>query len=148
MTGKPVLAAFAALVCFTMASVTALADDHPYSEGPVVNVSSIRTLEGKFDDYMDWLSTTWKKLQEESKKKGYILDYQVLTVEPRSPEDPNVYLVITYKNWAALDGATAKGDEISKAVEGSVMAANKAQSDRDKIRRVLGSQTMQQLVLK
>jgi hypothetical protein len=148
MTGKPVLAAFAALVCFTMASVTALADDHPYSEGPVVNVSSIRTLEGKFDDYMDWLSTTWKQLQEESKKKGYILDYQVLTVEPRSPEDPNVYLVITYKNWAALDGATAKGDEISTAVEGSVMAANKAQSDRDKIRRVLGSQTMQQLVLK
>jgi hypothetical protein len=145
---KPVLAALAALVCLATASVTAFADDHPYSEGPVINVASIRTLEGKFDDYMTWLSTTWKKMQEESKKKGYILDYSVLSVEARGPDDPNIYLVITYKNWAALDGALAKGDEIAKAAEGSIAAANKSQSDRDKIRRVLGSQTMQRLELK
>jgi hypothetical protein len=142
------LAALAALVCFASASVTALADEHPYSEGPVVNVASIRTHEGKFDEYMDWLATTWKKLQEAAKKKGYITDYQVLAVEPRGPDDPDIYLVITYKNWAALDGSIAKGDELASMAEGSVSAANKSQSERDKIRRVLGSQTMQQLVLK
>ena len=145
---KPVLGALAALLCFAGASMTALADDHPYSEGPIVNVASIRTMEGKFDEYMTWLSTVWKKMQEESKKKGYILDYEVLGVEARGPDDPDIYLVITYKNWAALDGAIAKGDEIAKAAEGSLAAANKSQSERDKIRRVLGSQTMQQLVLK
>ena len=145
---KTIFGALAALVCFASASGTALADDHPYSEGPIVNVSSIRTMEGKFDEYMNWLSTVWKKMQEESKKKGYIVDYEVLAVEPRGPDDPDIYLVITYKNWAALDGAIAKGDEIAKAVEGSLAAANKSQSDRDRIRRVLGSQTMQQLVLK
>ena len=141
-------AALAACVVFASASLGALADDHRYSEGPVANVSSIRTVDGKFDDYMNWLSTTWKKMQEESKKKGYIVDYQVMTVEPRGPDDPDLYLIITYKNWAALDGALAKGDEISKVVEGSVAAANQSQSDRNKIRRVLGSQTIQQLVLK
>jgi hypothetical protein len=145
---RPVLAALAALLCLVSASAPAFADEHPYTEGPVVNVASIRTLEGKFDEYMEWLSTTWKRLQEESKKKGYILDYEILSSEPRGPDDPNIYLVITYKNWAALDGALAKGDEISKAVEGSVAAANKAQGERDRIRRVLGSQTLQQLVLK
>jgi hypothetical protein len=145
---KHILATFAAFLGLMIASATASADEHPYSEGPVVNVASIRTLEGKFDDYMTWLSTTWKKMQEESKKRGYIVDYQVLTVEARGPDDPDIYLVITYKNWAALDGAIAKGDEISKAVEGSLQAANRSQSERDKIRRVLGSQTMQQLVLK
>ena len=141
-------AAFAASLCLMTASVTASADEHPYSEGPVVNVASIRTLEGKFDDYMSWLATTWKQLQEESKKKGYIVDYQVLSVEARGPNDPNILLVTTYKNWAALDGALAKGDEVSKAIEGSVAAANKAQGERDQIRRVLGSQTMQRLILK
>lgn len=145
---KPLLAALAALVCFSSASVIATADDHSYSEGPIVNVASIRTMEGKFDEYMAWLATTWKKMQEESKKKGYIVDYEVLAVEARGPDDPDIYLVTTYKNWAALDGALAKGDDISKAVEGSVAAANKSQSERDKIRRVLGSQTMQQLNLK
>ena len=142
------LAAMAALLCLASLSAPALADEHPYTEGPVVNVASIRTLEGKFDEYMAWLSTTWKRMQEESKKKGYIVDYQILAVEPRGPDDPDLYLVITYKNWAALDGSLAKGDEISKAVEGSLAAANKSQGERDKIRRVLGSQTMQQLVLK
>jgi hypothetical protein len=141
-------AALAAFVVFASASFGALADDHRYSEGPVVNVSSIRTVDGKFDDYMNWLSTTWKKRQEESKKKGYIVDYQVMTVEPRGPDDPDLYLIITYKNWAALDGALAKGDEMSKVAEGSVAAANQSQNDRNKIRRVLGSQTVQQLLLK
>jgi hypothetical protein len=141
------LAAVAASAFLFVTSV-GLADDHAYSEGPVINVASIRTTEGKFDEYMDWLSTTWKKLQEESKKKGYIVSYEVLSAEPRGPNDPDILLVTTYKNWAALDGAVAKGDEVAKAIEGSVAAANKSQSERDKIRRVLGSQTLQQLVLK
>lgn len=142
------LAAFAAFACIACMSVTAFADDHVFSEGPVVNVASIRTVDGKFDDYMKWLDTTWKQEQEAAKKAGYIVSYQVLTVEARTPDDPDVYLVITYKNWAALDGAIAKGDAIAKQIEGSVAAANQSQADRAKIRRVLGSQTMQELTLK
>jgi hypothetical protein len=57
-------------------------------------------------------------------------------------------LIITYKNWAALDGALAKGDEISKQIEGSVSAASASQYDRAKIRRILGSETVQVLNLK
>lgn len=138
-------AALAALAC---ANVTAFADDHAYSEGPVVNVSMIRTVDGKFDDYMQWLDTTWKAEQEASKKAGYIQSYEVLTANPQGPNDPDVLLVITYKNWAALDGALAKGDQIAKQVEGSVSAANQSEADRSKIRRVLGSQTMQVATLK
>jgi hypothetical protein len=140
--------AAAAASLFLFVTSVGLADDHPYSEGPVINVASIRTAEGKFDEYMSWLATTWKKLQEESKKRGYIVNYEVMTAEPRGPNDPDVLLVITYKNWAALDGSIAKGDEVAKAVEGSIEAANKSQSERDKIRRVLGSQTFQQMMLK
>jgi hypothetical protein len=47
-----------------------------------------------------------------------------------------------------LDGGLAKADAIAKQIEGSVTAANQAQVDRAKIRTVLGSSTMQQLVLK
>jgi hypothetical protein len=140
-----VCAAFAVLAC---ASVSALADDHAFSEGSVVNVARIRTVDGKFDDYMKWIDTTWKKEQEAAKKAGYILSYQVLSVEPRGPDDADLLLMITYKNWAALDGALAKGDAIAKEIEGSVAAASQSQADRSKIRRVLGSSTMQVLDLK
>jgi hypothetical protein len=141
-------AAFAAFACLASASVAVLADDHAYTEGPVVNVSRIRTVDGKFDDYMNWIGTKWKQEQEIGKKAGYILSYAVYSAQPRSPEDPDLLLVVTYKNWAALDGALAKGDAVAKQVDGSVAASNQAQADRGKIRTVLGSDTLQELLLK
>jgi hypothetical protein len=148
MPSKLPLAAAAALIALPCASNSAFADDHAYSEGPVVNVAMIRTVDGKFDDYMQWLDTTWKAEQEAAKKAGYIQSYEVLTANPQGPNDPDVLLVITYKNWAALDGGLAKGDAIAKQVEGSVAASNQSEADRSKIRRVLGSQTMQVATLK
>jgi len=148
MSLKNQFAAFAAFSCLTLTSFSTLADDHAYAEGAVVNVSSIRTVDGKFDDYMKWLDTTWKAQNEAAKKAGYLVSYQVIAVEPRGPDDPDLYLVLTYKDWAALDGAVAKADEITKQIGGSVAAANQAQFDRGKIRRLLGSSTMQVLDLK
>ena len=148
MSKKFRCAAYAALASLSCASVTALADDHAYTEGPVINVSRIRTVDGKFDEYMKWLATTWKQEEEAAKKAGNLVSYEVLSVEPRGPDDPDLLLVLTYKNWAALDGALAKGDAIAKQIEGSVASANQAQADRGKIRRVLGSYTTQQLLLK
>jgi hypothetical protein len=148
MSLKNQFAAFAAFSCLTFTSFSALADDHAYTEGVVVNVSSIRTVDGKFDDYMKWLDTTWKVENEAAKKAGDLVSYQVIRAEPRGPDDADLYLVLTYKNWAALDGALAKGDAITKQFEGSVAASNQAQFDRAKIRRVLGSSTMQVLELK
>ena len=145
---KNQFAVFAAFSCLTFTSLSALADDHAFTEGAVVNVASIRTVDGKFDDYMKWLGTTWKAQNEAAKKAGDLVSYQVIGVEPRGPDDPDLYLVLTYKNWAALDGALARADALSNQFEGSVTAANQAQSDRAKIRRVLGSSTMQVLDLK
>src|SRR5271155_1923865 len=140
-------AALAALLAFSLTGVAA-ADEHPFTEGQVVNISAIRTEYGKFDDYMKFLDTTWKATEEAAKKAGYIVSYKVITVEPRGDNDPDVYLVVYYKNWAALDGATAKGDAITKEVVGSLAAANQGAVDRGKIRRVLGSFTGQVLDLK
>jgi hypothetical protein len=148
MSFKSQLAACAAYACLAFTSVSVLADDHAYTQGAVVNVASIRTVDGKFDEYVKWLSTTWKAQNEAAIKAGYLVSYQVIGVEPRGPDDPDLYLVLTYKNWAALDGALAKNDEIAKQTEGSVAASNQAQFERAKIRRVLGSTTMQVLDLK
>ena len=148
MSIKVHLATYAAFALLACTSFAALADDHAYTEGQVVNVSKIRTLDGHFDDYMTYLGTTWKQYQEAAKKAGYIVGYEVLQVEARGTDDPDLLLVIRYKNWAALDGALARGDEIAKQVEGSVAAANQSMIDRGQIRRLVGSSTMQVLDLK
>src|ERR1700733_4985898 len=124
MSLKRTLVHSAALLALAFTSAAAVADDHPYSEGPVVNVSRIRTVDGHFEDYMKFVATTWKQEQEFAKKAGDVLSYEVLTVEPRTPDDPDILLVIYFKNWASLDGSIAKGDAIEKAVSGSVSAAD------------------------
>ena len=69
-------------------------------------------------------------------------------MQPRSENDPDVYLITNYKNWAAFDGMTAKMDAIMKQVEGSLDAAGQHAVERGKIRRVLGEWTGQELILK
>jgi hypothetical protein len=131
----------------TVATV-AQADGTNYNDGPVVNVSAIRTVDGHFDDYMKWLATTWKKQQEAGKKAGLIITYHVYTAQPRSPNDPDIYLVTEFKNWAALDGLGSKMDAVSAQIEGSLEKANQSQAERGKIRTILGSETIQEAVLK
>src|SRR5215475_4788940 len=106
-----------ALSALVVSSVS-MGNGTDYNDGPVVNVAAIRTVDGHFDDYMHWLATSWKKQEEAAKKAGLILEYHVYTVEARSANDPDIYLVITYKNWAALDGLGAKFDQVSASLEG------------------------------
>jgi hypothetical protein len=140
--------ACAATAGLALSSMAAVADDHAFTEGPVVNVTAVRTEPGKFDAYMNYLDTVFKASMEASKKMGDVISYRVVTVEPRGENDPDLYLVINYKNWATQDGSTAKADAIAKMTEGSLDAANKSMIDRGKLRRILGSWTGQELDLK
>lgn len=142
------LGAAGALLSLTALSSVALADGRDWSDGPVVNVASIRTVDGHFDDYMHWLATSWKKQQEAAKAAGLITAYRVVVIEARGPNDPDIFLVTEFKNWAALDNLGGKFDAVLTQTEGSVDAANKSEADRAKIRTVLGSRTQQVAILK
>ena len=138
----------AALVAASALTTPVYADGRDWNDGPVINVSSIRTVDGHFDDYMHWLATTYKKQQEAAKKAGLITSYRVIVIEPRGPNEPDILLVTEFKNWAALDHLGSKFDQISAQIEGSVEAAAKSEVDRAKIRTVLGSRTQQEALLK
>jgi len=138
----------AALLALTTLTTTAYADGRDWNDGPVINVASVRTAYGHFDDYMHYLATTYKKQQEAAKKAGLILSYRVIVVEPRGPQDPDILLVTEFKNWAALDHLGGKIDAVSAEIEGSVEKANQSAAERDKIRSILGSRTEQEALLK
>jgi hypothetical protein len=141
------ICATAALLALTLTG-TAFADGRDWNDGPVINVASIRTVDGHFDDYMHWLATTYKKQQEAAKAAGLITGYRVIVVEARGPNDPDVLLVTEFKNWAALDHAGLKFEAVFAQIEGSVEKANQSEAERAKIRTVLGSRTEQEAILK
>jgi hypothetical protein len=76
------LASFVLVLGLTPAAV---AQNRPYTEGPVMNVSYIRVKPGMFDKYVKWLATDWKRNMEAQKKEGVILDYAVYS-SPQSRE--------------------------------------------------------------
>jgi hypothetical protein len=141
------LGALAGFFAFVAVS-GAQAADRPYTEGVVSEISSIRTEPGKFDDYMAWLAGPYKQMMEAQKAAGLIVDYAVYATSPRSPSDPDLYLVTVYKNLAALDDLAAKSDPIAEKLQGSLAEQNKAYIERGKMRTVLGSQLVREAVLK
>lgn len=135
-------------LAFSGLSATAHADEgRVYKDGPVIDVSYIRTKPGRFDDYMKFLSTTYRTLMEANKKAGLILDYSIYLATPRSPQDPDLLLTITYPNMAALD-RNEEFDAVSRNTVGSMAAQNQATIDRESMREVLGSEVVRELILK
>jgi len=143
------LATLAVAALSLTATSTVLADDaKSYTEGPVTVVTAIRTKPGMFDAYMKWLDTTGKQIRDDQKKAGIILDYAVYSANPRSPHDPDLYMTITYKNMAALDGLDDRIEPLMKKIYASRDAYNKASADRESLREILGTELIRKLELK
>ena len=122
-------------------------DERAYSEGPVTEVDYIGVEYGHFEEYIDWLNSTWKPTMEATKKAGLIIDYKVFRLAPKSPDQPNIYLWITYKNMAALDKGVEQ-EAVAEKVIGSTEVQNKARVGRNVYRKVLGSEYIRELILK
>jgi len=142
------LGALAGLFAFAVMGGVANAADRPYTEGTVSIVNSLRTQPGMYDTYMKYLATTYRQLMEEAKKAGHVVDYNVYSTSPRGPDDPNVYLVVTYKNMAALDGLSDRMDGIQQKIVGSQAQRDAAAIDREKMRTMVGSEMIRHVVFK
>ena len=143
------LGALAGLFVFAVATTGAVqAADRPYTEGPVTVVNSIRTLPGMHETYLRYLATTYRANMDEAKKQGIIVSYSVYETSPRSADDPNLYLMVTYKNMAALDGLDDRMEGIQQKSFGDQAARDAAAIDREKMRRQLGSRMIREVVFK
>jgi len=142
-----VLAACAALIAMIALPAFA-ASERGYDNGPVWDVGAIQTKDGHFDDYMKFVTTTWKGQQEALKKAGYILDYKVYVVQDPRDNEPDIYLATKYKNMGAMDVSLDEIDAFTAKNAGPRDQMNKEQADRGAIRTVRGDMLMRELVLK
>ena len=123
-------------------------DVRPYTDGPVTEMDYIRVEYGHFEEYVDWLNSTWKPTMEATKKAGLILDYKVVRATPRTPDQPNIFLMITYKNMAAALDKVVEQEEVAKKVIGTTEVQNKARVGRNQYRAVLGTEYVREIILK
>jgi len=127
-------------------------NDRQYTDGPVTEVNYIQVEYGHFPEYIEWLNSTWKPTMEAMKKAGVIIDYKVFQASPKSPDQPNVFLYLTYKSMAAFGGNIGdRGIEeeyVAKRAIGSTEFQNKKRVERGAYRKVLGSELIREIILK
>ncbi|MBA4012652.1 MAG: hypothetical protein C0481_12355 [Phenylobacterium sp.] len=131
-------------------SSAAMAQNAPrtYDLGPVWQISYIETKPGMFDDYMSYLNSTWRNIQEADKARGDVLDYRVLAVDNPRDGEADVILMIEYKNMAVFDRSLDENEAIMAKAFGSVTKSNQAAVSREQVRVLRGGLTARELTFK
>src|SRR6516164_3178231 len=117
------------LMCLAISalSLNARAQDvRQYTDGPVTELDYIEVEYGHFEEYVDWLNSTWKPTMEAMKKAGLIIDYKAVRATPKTPDQPNIFLMITFKDGAAALDKSVELEEVAKKVIGSTDLQHKA----------------------
>ena len=146
------IALFAGLVASSISLDAHAQGARGYSYGPVTLVGYIHVEYGHFDEYMKWVTSTWVPTMEAEKKAGLIIGYKVVQSEPKLPDQPNIYLEITFKNMAAYGGDIGDQADAFEAVTEKVICSaecqNQARVKRDEIRKFLGAEVTREIVFK
>jgi len=137
------------LTVFVLSLAPALFAQEHYTEGPVWRIQLIRVKPTHMDDYLTSLQNSTKPFIEEEKKQGMIIDYKVFLKETTSsPQDWDIAVAVEYKNYAAMDGLSAKAEMVRDKVLGGKAPAQQLNEKRAEIREIISSELLREIFLK
>ena len=131
-----------------MMATPAMAQESSYRPGTVWEASRIDVLPGQFENYMDYLATTWKKINELGKAEGVVVEYHVLSTNNARAGEPNLILIIEYKDYQTTAQQEAMQKKVNAALAQDNRKAAAAGGERTKMRELMGSTEYQELILK
>jgi hypothetical protein len=97
---------------------------------------------------MDNLATRWKKVQELGKKEGIVLEYHVLQTNNARNGEPDLILIVEYKDYLTTAQQTAWNDKVNAMLGEDDRKADASSAARGAMRESLGSTEYQELILK
>ncbi len=119
-----------------------------FTPGSVWGVSMIRIHPGMDQAYLEYLDTQLKKESDISIKNGFMKSYKIL----RSQDDDsgwNMLILREYDSFASLEKNEEKADEVLRQATGiDDQKGMQGYMDRSKIRDVMGTKFMRELILK
>jgi len=144
---KLILSSLVAVLLVMAAS--AYGQVHKYfTPGSVWGVTTIRIHSGMDQAYLEYLSTQLKKESDVSIKNGFMKSYKIL----RAQDDDsgwNMLILREYESFASLEKNEAKADEVLRQATGiDDQKGMQGYTDRSKIRDVMGTKFMREVVLK
>lgn len=119
-----------------------------YTPGSVWGVTMIRIHPGMDQAYLEYLDTQLKKQSDISIKNGFMKSYKIL----RSQDEDrgwNMLILREYESFASLEKNEAKADEVLRQATGiDDQKGMQGYIDRAKVRDVVGTKFMREVILK
>ena len=137
-----------ALMIAAALTTPAMAQELPVKNGSVWVASRIDTLPGQMPAYLDYLATEWKKQNEFLKAEGVLLSYRVLRTNHARNEEPDLILLLEYKDYASNAQQEAITKKLEAAMRRDARQGAAGNLEREKIRSLMGSTEYQELILK
>jgi hypothetical protein len=124
------------------------AQEH-YTLGPLSRIILVDIKPGKATEFWTDLRQNVRPLYDEYKRQGLIQDYSVrLKTTTEGPQDWDVALILTFKNWAALDTFATKGDSVSMRYYGTYGKRSEAGARRADFGTLVGSFLVRDVTLR
>jgi hypothetical protein len=131
-----------------IASLCVAQSDAPYTEGPIWNITMVKTKAGMTDEYLKSLAKTLKASLDEAKKQNLVIDYKILLGSAATPQDFDILVMVESKNMASQDNAREKFDPIARKVVGTTDQQQAIQVKRLDVRDIIGTKLMREITLK
>lgn len=130
-----------------LVSGPAFAQDHTrnWDTGNVVSVTEVHVKDGMFNAYINDLNNVWRKFLDEQMKDGSVVDYGMYSNVAAREDEPDLFLTVTYANWAAFDRGVEYFEEIGKKVMGSTEQMRQAGIERGDLRTIGSSYNLQEI---
>ncbi len=145
---KYLIMAVSAALMTAWSGLCSAQSDAPYTEGPVWQITMVKTKPGMDDEYLKGIAKTFKGSLDEAKKQNLILDYKILIGDAATPQDFNILLMVESPNMASLDNAREKFDPIDRKVSGDPATQVTNATKRLNIREIMGAKLMREITLK
>ncbi len=148
---KNKLFAVLSLVLFaSLGSTSVFAQDHSrgWEQGYVVQVTEVHTKDGMFNAYINDLSNVWRKFLDAQKEDGDVIRYGMYSNVNQREGEPDLYLTVTYKNWAAFDRGVEYFEKLGSEIMGSIEDMREANVDRGELRTIGSTYTLREITFK
>ena len=141
------IAVLSLAVIASFGSTSALAQDNTrgWEQGYVVQVTEVHTKDGMFNAYINDLSKVWRKFLDAQKADGDVISYGMYSNVNQREGEPDLFLTVTYKNWAAFDNGVEYFEKLGSEIMGSMDDMREANIDRGELRTIGSTYTLREL---
>lgn len=120
-----------------------------YTLGSYWQITGVKTMPTKFDDYIEDIGGLWRTEMERMKEDGKILSYKLLSNVHARESEPNLWLMVEWKSAAdMLDTPYEYWETMVADIVGSQEKSEELAVERGELRTIMGDTLARELMFK